>query len=88
MLDYEDARAMNACSYALAVLVVCAALGLWEGFVHWREVLVYLLPAPSRITQTLWRSQLIIYKRSLLRSAKRSAGYSSKQQPTLPSLSS
>ncbi len=54
MVDYEDARTMNARSYALAVLVVCAALGLWEGFVHWREVPVYLLPAPSRITQTLW----------------------------------
>jgi ABC-type nitrate/sulfonate/bicarbonate transport system permease component len=88
MIDYEDTRTMNARSYALAVLVVCAAMGLWEGFVHWREAPVYLLPDPSRITQTLWRSQLIIYKRSLLRSAKRAAGYSSRQQPTLSSLSS
>jgi len=88
MLDYEDTRTTNARSYALAVLLVCAALGLWKGFVHWRESPVYLLPALSRITQTLWRSQLIIYKRSLLRSAKRSASYSSEQQPTLPSLSS
>lgn len=37
----------------LALLIMGAALLLWEGLVWWREIPVYILPAPSQIAQTL-----------------------------------
>ena len=37
----------------LAVLIIAAGLLLWEALVAWRELPVYILPAPSRIVQTL-----------------------------------
>jgi len=36
------------------VLVVIGVLLLWEGWVVWREVPHYILPAPSRVLATLW----------------------------------
>ncbi len=46
-------RAVYLESYVLAIALPAFALGLWEAVVRWRDIPVYLLPAPSRIAQTL-----------------------------------
>ncbi len=40
-------------SLALALLLIAAVFVLWEGWVRWYGVPVYLLPAPSRVVNTL-----------------------------------
>lgn len=37
----------------LAVALLATALFVWEGFVHWRAIPIYILPAPSKILLTL-----------------------------------
>ncbi len=64
MTDH-DARWLNAKSYGLAILVALAAMAAWELIVRWRNVPVYLLPAPSRITQAFW-AQPDYYLQALL----------------------
>lgn len=40
----------------LALLIVGGALLIWELAVWWRQVPIYILPAPSRVLQTLWQN--------------------------------
>jgi NitT/TauT family transport system permease protein len=60
-----DTRLLNFKSYWLAALLVTGAMALWEALVRWREVPVYLLPAPSRIVQT-FLAQPDYYMQALL----------------------
>src|SRR5512133_3582437 len=39
--------------YLIAIVIIVGLLGLWEIIVQMREVPIYILPAPSRILNTL-----------------------------------
>lgn len=41
-----------------AAIGLAVALSFWEAWVRWREVKVYLLPAPSRVAERFYRSPL------------------------------
>lgn len=60
----ESAEGSPESGLQLALLIVASALGLWELIVRIRNIPVYLLPAPSRIGQTLF-SQPLYFLQSL-----------------------
>ena len=52
-MQNDEVRMQNRGGVFWAVLMVAGALGVWELAVRWREIPVYILPAPSRVAQTL-----------------------------------
>jgi ABC-type nitrate/sulfonate/bicarbonate transport system permease component len=64
-MQNEEVRRQNTGGVFFAFLMVAGVLAVWEVSVHLTQTPVYILPAPSRVAQTLF-SQPVYFLTALL----------------------
>ncbi|MDW6020531.1 ABC transporter permease [Mesorhizobium sp. BAC0120] len=67
ILDPEEARRMRAerieriGKWVLPMLIMIAAIGLWDRVCVWNEIPQYILPRPGVVLQTLWTDAALLF---------------------------